>query len=125
MDDAIAALDGLVGAFNTRDYAAYEALLTEDVQAYAGVVTPLRFEGRDAWMEFVRGLDDFASVKQERRHAQYRAYNDATVISNGYFVFSTTSAGGETQVQSGRESYTLVRIDGRWLVADLHFSAMF
>jgi ketosteroid isomerase-like protein len=125
MDDAIAAMDELLDAFNRRDYAAYEALLTDDVEAFAGVVTPFRFDGKDEWMGFVRGLDAFASVNQERRHTQYRAYNGDTVVSNGYFVFTTTSAGGETHVQSGRESSILVIVDGRWLVANLHFSAMF
>ncbi len=125
MDDAIAALDELIAAFNARDYEAYEARLTDDVQGYAGVVTPLRFDGKEAWMDFVRGLDAFTTVKQERRHVQHRSYNEDTFLSNGYFVFTTTSANGQTLVQSGRESYTLIRSDDRWLVANLHFSAMF
>jgi hypothetical protein len=77
------------------------------------------------WMGFVRGLEGFAAEKQERRHPHYRGYIDDSVLCSGYFVFSLTSADGETQTQSGRESYSLVRIHGRWLVANLHLSEPF
>jgi len=125
MDEARAALDGLIAAFNRRDYEAYAALCADDIEVYTGVVTPLRFEGKDAWMAFVRGLEGgFAAVTQEQRHVTFRTYGDAA-LSNGYFVFSTTTRDGVTTVQSGRQSVTLVRVGGRWLVANLHFSAMF
>ena len=94
MDDAIAVLDDAIAAFNDRNYAIYEGLLTEDIEAYAGVFTPLRFVGRASWMEFIRELESFESVSYQRRHAEYRTYNDDVVLGNAYFVFSTVSNSG-------------------------------
>lgn len=125
MDDATATLKSLISAFNARDHASYEALLSDDLVAFAGVVTPLRFDGKQAWMGFVRSLDRFASATQEQRHSASRAYNDDTVVCQGYFVFTTVSKDGAADTQTGRESYTLAMTDGAWRVAALHFSAMF
>ena len=125
MDDAIAALDSAIAAFNDRNYALYEGLLTDDIEAYTGVNTPLRFVGKASWMEFIRDLDDFESVSYERRHPAYRMYNDDVVISNAYFVFSTVPKSGEQKTQTGRESTAIVKVDGSWRIANFHFSAMF
>lgn len=125
MDGAKAALGQLISAFNARDYETYEALLTDGVEAFAGVHTPLCFVGRSEWMAFVRGLERFASVQQEVRHASYRAYGRDVVLSNAYFVFTTTSSDGTVAVQSGRQSVTLIAADGQWRIANLHFSAFF
>lgn len=125
MDDARAALHDLVEAFNARDHQRYAARCTDDIEAYAGVGTPLRFEGKAAWTAFVRGLDDlYATVTQEVRHETFRAYGD-TVVSNGYFVFTTVTADGMVDTQTGRQTVVLVRSAGDWQVANLHFSAMF
>lgn len=125
MDAAKAALERLISAFNSRDHDAYEALLTDDVEAFAGVHTPLCFVGKAEWTAFVRSLERFASVKQEVRHATYRAYGGDLVLSNAYFVFTTTASDGTVDVQSGRQSVALVAVDGQWRIANLHFSALF
>jgi len=126
VEGARAALDGLIAAFNARDYDTYATLCTDDVEAYAGVYTPLRFDGKAAWLAFIRGLEGrFAAVTQEQRHVTIRTYGPDTAVSNGYFVFSTVTKDGVAETQSGRQSFTLVRVDGQWLVANLHFSALF
>lgn len=125
MDDAEAALDEVILAFNARDYDTYESRLTDDIEAFAGVHTPLCFVGKTEWMAFVRSLERFASVHQEVRHATYRAYGSGVVLSNAYFVFTTTSSDGTVAVQTGRQSVTLVADEGRWRVANFHFSALF
>lgn len=125
MHDADAVLEQAIAAFNAQDYDAYEALLTDDFEAYAGVHTPLRFVGKPEWMAFVRGLKRFAAVTHEQRQPASRAYGDCVVLSNGYFVFTTVLHGGDVDVQSGRQSVALVKLDGRWLIANFHFSAMF
>jgi hypothetical protein len=54
-----------------------------------------------------------------------RAYNSDAVLCNAYFVFSTTTKAGVTAVQTGRESAAVVKVGGRWLIANYHFSPMF
>jgi ketosteroid isomerase-like protein len=125
VSDARAMFDKALAAFNARDYTAYEAFFTDDVEAYTGVYTPFRFIGKAKWIAFIRGLDAYASVTYEQRHPECRSYNDDTVLCNGYFVFSTVSKSGGVTVQSGRESTTMVKIKGKWLIANYHFSAMF
>ncbi|HLB55456.1 MAG TPA: hypothetical protein VJK71_10170, partial [Gemmatimonadales bacterium] len=84
-----------------------------------------RFVGKPQWIGFIRGLDALAAASYDQRQAVCRAYNNDTVLCNAYFVFSTTTKAGVTEVQSGRESSTMVRAGGRWLIANHHFSPMF
>ena len=125
VSEARATFDKALAAFNARDYSAYEAFFTDDVEAFTGVYTPFRFIGKAKWIAFLRGLDAYASVNYDQRHSECRSYNDDTVLCNGYFVFSTVSKSGVATVQSGRESTTMVKIKGKWLIANYHFSAMF
>ena len=123
--DAEAVAAKAVASFNAKDYAAYEPLFTNDVEVYTGVYTPLRFVGKTQWMGFLRGLDNFAAVSYDQRQPVCRAYNNDAVLCNAYFVFTTTTKAGVTTVQTGRESSTLVKSGGKWLIANQHYSAMF
>ena len=123
--DGQAVLTKAMAAFNARDYAAYEPLFTDDVEVYTGVYTPLRFVGKAQWMGFIRGLDNFAAASYDQRQLVCRAYNSDVVLCNAYFVFSTTTKTGVTEVQTGRESSAIVKVGGRWLIANHHFSRMF
>jgi ketosteroid isomerase-like protein len=123
--EAKAVLDKALATFNARDYATYETLFTNDVEVYTGVYTPLRFIGKAHWLAFIRGLDAFASASYEQRQPECRSYNGDTVLCNAYFVFTTVTKNGVSQTQSGRESTTVVKINGKWLIANHHFSALF
>ena len=123
--DAEAVMTKAVASFNAKDYAAFEPLFTNDVEVYTGVYTPLRFVGKTQWMGFVHGMDNFAAVSYDQRQSVCRAYNNDVVLCNAYFVFSTTTKAGVTTVQTGRESSTLVKSGGKWLIANQHYSAMF
>ena len=123
--DAEAVISKAVTSFNARDYAAYEPLFTNDVEVYTGVYTPLRFVGKTQWMAFVRGLDNLAAASYDQRQPVCRAYKNDVVLCNAYFVFSTSTKAGVTTVQTGRESSTLVKSGGKWLIANQHYSAMF
>jgi ketosteroid isomerase-like protein len=125
VDEGKAVLDKAIAAFNARDYATYETLFTDDIEVYTGVYTPLRFIGKTQWFAFIHGLDNYAAVNYDQRQASCRAYNNDTVLCNAYFVFSTTTKTGVSEVQTGRESSTMVRVGGRWLIANHHFSANF
>jgi ketosteroid isomerase-like protein len=124
-DEAFSVLEQAIATFNARDYAAYEQLVADDFEAYTGVYTPLRFEGKSDWVAFIRGLDAFASAVYEQRGPECRIYNGDTVLCNGYFVFTTVSKDGVAETQSGRESTTIVKINGKWLLANHHFSPLF
>ena len=125
VDEAQAVMTKGLAAFNSRDYATYEALIANDAEAFTGVYTPLRFVGKAQWMAYIHGLDNFAASTYEQRDRVCRAYNNDVVLCNAYFVFSTTTKAGVTTVQTGRESTTLVKSGGKWLIANQHYSAMF
>jgi len=125
LGEAEAVATKAVASFNARDYAAYEPLFTNDVEVYTGVYTPVRFIGKAQWMAFVRGLDNLAAASYDQRQPVCRSYNNDVVLCNAYFVFSTTTKAGVTTVQTGRESSTLVKSGGKWLIANQHYSAMF
>ncbi len=123
--EAQAVITKAMVAFNARNYSAYEALFADDHEAYTGVYTPVRFVGKAQWMAFIRGLDNLAAASYDQRQPVCRAYNSDVVLCNAYFVFSTTTKTGVTEVQTGRESTAVVKIGGRWLIANQHFSPMF
>ncbi len=125
MDEARAAYDAILVAFNDGDFASYMDGIADDIEAYSGVYTPLRFEGKQAWSDFIGGLEAFAQVRYDRRGATCRTYNDDTLLCNAYFAFTTVTQDGVTETQSGRESTTMVKVGGRWLVANFHFSPLF
>jgi ketosteroid isomerase-like protein len=124
IQDAAEAVQNAIDAFNARNFSTYFKLFTSDLESYAGVHTPLRFEGLAAWKEFIDGLA-VGTAHFEQRHPTYRDYNGNTVVANGYFVFTSQMDNGPVQVQSGRHSYTVVKIEGKWLIANQHYSAMF
>ena len=125
IDQARTALEKGIAEFNNGNYESYFTILHEDLQAYAGVYTPLRFDGKVSWQDFIEGLGDFESVNYEQRGAVYRSFGKNIVLCNAYFVFTTKAENGTTETQTGRESTTLVNVNGQWLVANFHFSPIF
>lgn len=125
IDQARTALEKGIAEFNNGNYQHYFTILHEDIQAYAGVYTPLRFDGKVSWQKFIQGLGDFESVNYEQRGSVYRSFGKNIVLCNAYFVFTTKAENGTTETQTGRESTTLVNVDGQWLVANFHFSPIF
>ncbi|MEO8577724.1 MAG: nuclear transport factor 2 family protein, partial [Gemmatimonadales bacterium] len=123
--EAKAVIDKVLTSFNSGDYKAYSPYVADDVEVFTGVYTPLLFVGKAQWMGFINGLASFAYVNLDSRSQRCRAYGSETVLCNGYFVFTTVTKSGVTEVQSGRESLTLVKQGGRWMVANMHYSGMF
>lgn len=114
-----------IEAFNAGDLKTYLALFTDDVESYTGIVTPLRFEGLPAWKAFVEEIRKGATARYEPRQASIRAYNEDTVISNHYFVFTGEASDGTREMQTGRASLVCVKQGGTWLIANQHYSPMF
>ena len=114
-----------IEAFNAGDLKTYLGLFTDDVESYTGIVTPLRFEGLSAWKTFIEGIRKGATARYEQRQPSLRAYNEDTVISNHYFVFTGEGPDGTREMQTGRASLVCVKQGGKWLIANQHYSPMF
>jgi uncharacterized protein (TIGR02246 family) len=112
-------------AFNSKDYQTYFTYLADDLEVFTGVVTPLLHIGKPHIMEFVNGFAQLPSVTYMQQQNSIRIYNGNTAVVNGYFLFTVVGKGGTTTNQSGRNSTTLVKQNGKWLIVNLHFSAMF
>jgi uncharacterized protein (TIGR02246 family) len=124
-EDAQAVLTKAWTAFNSKDYQTYFTYLADDLEVFTGVVTPLLHIGKPHIMEFVNGFAQLPSVTYMQQQNSIRIYNGNTAVVNGYFLFTVVGKGGTTTNQSGRNSTTLVKQDGKWLIVNFHFSPMF
>ena len=123
--DASAAGDKAVAALNSGDYKTLSTYVTDDIELFTGVYTPLLFVGKAQYMAFINSLASYAYVNLDERSKKCRAYGSETVLCNEYFVFTTVTKAGVTEVQSGRASLAIVRQGGRWMLANQHYSGMF
>jgi uncharacterized protein (TIGR02246 family) len=125
VDEVQALLDQAIQAFNTRDFDTYFAVFSDDVEAFVGIQTPFRIEGKAAWRTFIEGLAALPVVTNTQRHSSYRVYNGNTVIVNGYFDFTVVTKDEQATTLNGRTSFTWVRVEGKWLIANQHYSRIF
>ncbi len=123
--DAMAVMDKSLATFNSGNYTDYGTHISDDIVAYTGVYTPIAFEGKAKWVEFINGLSAYSSVTYDQRQRTCKAYGPDTVLCNAYFVFTTIAKDGKMEVQSGRETSALVRQGGVWKYASMHYSPMF
>jgi ketosteroid isomerase-like protein len=123
--EARAAAEKSTAAFNSGDYKTLATYIADDIELFTGVYTPLLFVGKAQYMAFINGLASYAYVNLDERSQKCRAYGSETVLCNNYFVFTTVTKTGVTEVQTGRESVAMVKQGGRWMVANMHFSGMF
>jgi uncharacterized protein (TIGR02246 family) len=124
-EDVQAVLTKAWTAFNSKDYQTYFTYLADDLEVFTGVVTPLLHIGKPHIMEFVNGFAQLPSVTYTQQQNSIRIYNGSTAVVNGYFLFTVVGKGGTTTNQSGRNSTTLVKQNGKWLIVNFHFSPMF
>jgi uncharacterized protein (TIGR02246 family) len=124
-EDVEAVLTKAWTAFNNKDYQTYFTYLADDLEVFTGVVTPLLHIGKPHIMEFVNGFAQLPSVTYTQQQNSIRIYNGNTAVVNGYFLFTVVGKGGTTTNQSGRNSTTLVKQNGKWLIVNFHFSSMF
>lgn len=123
--EATAVFQKATAALNSGDYKTVSTLVTDDIELFTGVYTPLLFVGKAQYMAFINGLASYSYVNLDERQQRCRAYGSETVLCNNYFIFTTVTKTGVTEVQSGRESSALVKQGGRWMIANMHFSGMF
>jgi uncharacterized protein (TIGR02246 family) len=124
-EDVVAVLDNAHDAFSSKDYQSYFSYLADDLEVFTGVSTPLLHIGKTHWMNFINGFGSLPMVTYNQQQNTIRIYNGNTAVVNGYFVFTVVGNDGSATNQSGRNSTTLVKQNGKWLIVNYHFSPMF
>ena len=124
-EDVEAVMTKAHNAFSSKDYQTYFTYLADDLEVFTGVVTPLLHMGKPHWMDFINGFGPLPSATYTQQQNSIRIYNGNTAVVNGYFVFMVVGKDGSTTHQSGRNSTTMVKQGGKWLIVNYHFSSMF
>jgi uncharacterized protein (TIGR02246 family) len=124
-EDVDAVINKAWDSFNSKDNQTYFTLLADDLEVFTGVSTPLLHIGKPHWMAFVNSFSSLPLVTYNQQQNSIRIYNGNTAVVNGYFVFTVVGSDGIATNQSGRNSTTLVKQNGKWLIVNLHFSPMF
>ena len=124
-EDVEAVIKKSYDAFNSKDYQTYFTYLADDLEVFTGVSTPLLHVGKTHWMEFINGFGSLPSVTYNQQQNSVRVYNDNTAVVNGYFVFTVVGNDGNVTNLSGRNSTTLIKQNGKWLIVNCHFSELF
>jgi ketosteroid isomerase-like protein len=123
-EDVMKALNANIEAFNKHDVKTYFSNLVADNTEFPYVVSPLRHDA-NMWRNFIEGTTSLAYVNYHQQDTEVQIYNGNTAIVTGYYTFSWMEKGGQMNYQSGRASTVLVKQDGKWMTAHMHFSAMF
>jgi ketosteroid isomerase-like protein len=124
-EDVEAVINKAAETFSKKDYQSYFAYLADDLEVFTGISTPLLHTGKTHWMDFISGFASLPSVTYAQQQNSTRVYHGNTGIVNGYFVFTVVGKDGNVTTQSGRNSTTLVKQGGKWLIVNYHFSPMF
>jgi uncharacterized protein (TIGR02246 family) len=123
-EDVIASISNSIEAFNKHDVNAYFSTFVSDNTEFPYVVSPLRHDAA-MWKHFVEGTTSLAYVNYHQQDSEVQIYNEDAAIVTGYYTFSWMEKGGQMNYQSGRASIVLVKQNGKWMTAHMHFSKMF
>jgi ketosteroid isomerase-like protein len=123
-EDVLATVSKRIEAFNKHDFVTYFSLATDDNTEFPYVVSPLRYDAA-MWKEFIEGTASLEYVNYHQQDVLVQTYNGNTAVVTGYYTFKWKPKGAELNTQSGRVSIVLVKEDGKWLIAHMHFSKMF
>jgi uncharacterized protein (TIGR02246 family) len=123
-EDVLAVINKNIDAFNKQDYKTYWENFTDDNTEFPYVVSPLRHDAA-MWKNFIEGTASLAYVNYHQQDEQVQLYNGNTAVVTAYFTFSWMEKGGQMNYQTGRASMVLVKQNGKWMTAHMHFSEMF
>ena len=123
-EDVLALISKNIDAFNKQDYKTYFSSFVSDNTEFPYVVSPLRHDAA-MWKSFIEGTASLAYVNYHQQDEQVQVYNENTAVVTGYFTFKWMEKGGQMNYQTGRASMVLVKQDGKWMTAHMHFSKMF
>ena len=123
-EDVLALISKNIEAFNKQDYKTYFSSFVNDNTEFPYVVSPLRHDAA-MWKSFIEGTASLAYVNYHQQDEQVQLYNENTAVVTGYFTFKWMEKGGQMNYQSGRATMVLIKQDGKWMTAHMHFSKMF
>jgi uncharacterized protein (TIGR02246 family) len=123
-EDVLALVSANIDAFNKQDYNAYFSNFVDDNTEFPYVVSPLRHNAA-MWKNFIEGTASLAYVNYHQQDEQVQIYNGNTAVVTSYYTFTWMEKGGQMNYQSGRASMVLVKQNGKWMTAHMHFSKMF
>jgi ketosteroid isomerase-like protein len=123
-EDVLASLNSTIEAFNKHDIKAYFANFVADNTEFPYVVSPLRHDAA-MWKNFIEGTTTLAYVNYHQQDTEVQIYNGDSAVITGYYTFTWMEKGGQMNYQSGRASMFLVKQNGKWMTAHMHFSKMF
>jgi len=124
-EDVQALMENGVKAFNAKDKAVYASCLADDFQSFSGVQTPLLYETKADWMNFIEGLWGLPFVSYNQQQSLIRVYNGNSAVINGYYIFKVVNKDGSLTAHSGRATVNVVKSDGKWKIVNYHFSNLF
>ena len=123
-EDVLALVSKNTDAFNKQDYKTYFSNFVNDNTEFPYVVSPLRHDAA-MWENFIEGTASLAYVNYHQQDEQVQIYNGNTAVVTSYYTFTWMEKGGQMNYQSGRASMVLVKQNGKWMTAHMHFSKMF
>ena len=123
-EDVQALTNNVIEAFNQHNFTTYLSYFTDDNTEFPYVESPLRYDAA-SWKAFTEGTANLAYVNYHEQDYEIQVYNGDAAVVTGYFTFTRMEKGGGMNYQSGRATLVAVKKDGKWLVAHMHFSAMF
>ncbi len=123
-EDVEAFIDETINAFNSKQET-YLSSVSDDMQAFNSIIKTLIFEDKTEWENWIRSLWDLPYVNYQQQHNSVRVYNGNAAVVNGYYTFTTIAKDGNSSTISGRATISLVKMDGKWMVVNYHFSKFF
>ena len=125
--DVIAAMnawkDNLAAACGGGGAAKILPLYAEDGVLWGTISSTIRDDRAELEDYFVTACTKLPKLAVEFKDPLIRLYGGDTAINSGSYTFSYEKDGQTAQLPA-RYSFTLVKRDGKWLIADHHSSAM-
>jgi uncharacterized protein (TIGR02246 family) len=125
--DVIAAMnawkDSLAAACGGGGATKILPLYAEDSVLWGTISSTIRDDRAELEDYFVTACTKLPKLTVEFKDPLVRIYGGDAAINSGSYTFSYEKDGQITQLPA-RYSFTLVKRDGKWLIADHHSSAM-
>ena len=119
-EDAYAAVEGWVAAFNSNDIPRILATYTTDA-TLLGTTSPTLIKGPEALRAY---FEPPAKAKAQVKLGEGTPtpVADGTVVWAGFYEVSGTAPNGQAFTTSARYTFVVVSRDGRWQIAHQHSS---
>ncbi len=123
-EDVQATMNNIGNAFNSHNFKAYFDAFTDDYTVFTAGGTPLRYDA-SAWKDFIESTASLEYVNYSQQDNVIQVYNGNAAVVTGYYVFKNKAKGGKLNTETGRASTFMVKKNGKWLIAHMHYSKMF